>query len=252
MSQPFDLGSIEKTIKDTLDSLEKKSKSNADAHASLLADEANLKSKIDKKKMEFDRAQKRLMSLQSVRPAYMDEYERVEAELVRVYQVYMERFRNLAFLEQQLDEHNKLEQEKIIETEADLKKMQSRLREEERNILRGNKGFALDKELSVDRKNTELGDSESDQQVRVFLHRMISYFLLRRQRTWIPEAPTKQLRFVHAEQRLARCRLTRITANWTCPMTNPMMKSISSSLDFPNIFPFPTFSCPRDRSFPTL
>ena len=44
-------------------------------------DEANLQSKIDKKKTELDRQQKRLQSLQTVRPAFMDEFERLEEEV---------------------------------------------------------------------------------------------------------------------------------------------------------------------------
>ena len=43
------------------------------------------------------------------RPAYMDEYERLEEDLQKLYDSYMERFRNLAFLEQQLDDHNRVE-----------------------------------------------------------------------------------------------------------------------------------------------
>ena len=45
------------------------------------SDEANLEAKIDKKKSELERNQKRLATLQTVRPAYMDEYEKLEEEL---------------------------------------------------------------------------------------------------------------------------------------------------------------------------
>lgn len=34
-----------------------------------------------------------------MKPAYMEEYERFEAELERVYTVYVEKFRNLDYLE---------------------------------------------------------------------------------------------------------------------------------------------------------
>ena len=42
----------------------------------------------------------------------MDEYEKIEVELVKLYETYMERFRNLTFLEQQVDEYNRDEQDK--------------------------------------------------------------------------------------------------------------------------------------------
>jgi clusterin-associated protein 1 len=80
----------------------------------LSSDQSNLEIKISKKKEELARAENRLKSLQGVRPAYMDEYEKQEIDLIRLYQVYMERFRNLAFLEQQLDEHAKTEMDKAM------------------------------------------------------------------------------------------------------------------------------------------
>lgn len=43
----------------------------------------------------------------------MDEYERLEAELERLYQVYVEKYRNLDYLEHQLDEYNRIEEEKL-------------------------------------------------------------------------------------------------------------------------------------------
>lgn len=45
------------------------------------SDEANLETKIDKRKTELERNQKRLATLQTVRPAYMDEYDKLEEEL---------------------------------------------------------------------------------------------------------------------------------------------------------------------------
>ena len=48
-----------------------------------------------------------------VRPAYMDEYERLEQELEKIYENYIIKFRNLTYLEQQLEEYNKLEQDKF-------------------------------------------------------------------------------------------------------------------------------------------
>jgi clusterin-associated protein 1 len=47
--------------------------------------EKTLDSKIEKKKQELERNEKRLSTLQSVRPAYMDEYERLQTELNELY-----------------------------------------------------------------------------------------------------------------------------------------------------------------------
>lgn len=43
----------------------------------------------------------------------MDEYERIEEELEKQYQTYVEKFRNLSFLEQQLDDYHRAEQERF-------------------------------------------------------------------------------------------------------------------------------------------
>lgn len=47
------------------------------------------------------------------RPAFMDEYEKIEEELQKQYEIYLEKFRNLAYLEQQLEDHHRMEQERF-------------------------------------------------------------------------------------------------------------------------------------------
>jgi clusterin-associated protein 1 len=74
----------------------------------LEADEKGLGEKIKRKQAELERHEKRLQSLASVRPAFMDEYERLEKDLVKHYEGYLERFRNLDFLEHELDLYHKV------------------------------------------------------------------------------------------------------------------------------------------------
>ena len=47
------------------------------------------------------------------RPAYMDEYERYEEDLQKLYEDYMLKFRNQAYLEQQLEDYNHSQQERF-------------------------------------------------------------------------------------------------------------------------------------------
>lgn len=103
----------------------------------LQKDEKNLETKIKKKRQELDRCRKRLSSLVSVRPAFMDEFEKLEAELERYYEQYVGRFRNLDYLEHELDVLNREDTERMEENDRALKKMQKRLREEEWRLLRG-------------------------------------------------------------------------------------------------------------------
>ena len=67
----------------------------------------------------------------------MDELESVEGQLAILYEKYIKRFQNLDFLENELDQLNREEEEKMEENERQLKRMQKKLREEEWRMLRG-------------------------------------------------------------------------------------------------------------------
>jgi len=103
----------------------------------LESDAKSFAKKIQRKANELERAEKRLRSLQRVRPEFMKEYEGLERELVQVYNVYIEKFRNLSYLESELDKHRTIDLEKKREEKRQLKRVQKRLREEELKILRG-------------------------------------------------------------------------------------------------------------------
>jgi len=103
----------------------------------LQRDEKQLEQKIRKKKQELERCRKRLGSLASVRPAFMDEFEQLEQELERYYEQYVGRFRNLDYLEHEIDVLNQEEKDRMEENERALKRMQKRLRDEEWRLLRG-------------------------------------------------------------------------------------------------------------------
>ena len=47
----------------------------------------------------------------------MDEYEKLEVDLKKQYEFFIRRFMSLSFLEQQLDDYDKIEQEKMSERE---------------------------------------------------------------------------------------------------------------------------------------
>jgi len=90
-------------------------------------DEKKISKQIRKKRTELERHEKRLKSLESVRPAFMDEYEKLEVDLKREYEVYLEKFRNLDYLEHRLDEMNAAEELRVKQAERALKRMQARL-----------------------------------------------------------------------------------------------------------------------------
>eukprot|EP01017_Pseudomicrothorax_dubius_P047004 TRINITY_DN8377_c0_g1_i1.p1 TRINITY_DN8377_c0_g1~~TRINITY_DN8377_c0_g1_i1.p1 ORF type:complete len:413 (-),score=143.73 TRINITY_DN8377_c0_g1_i1:1204-2442(-) len=125
-------------------------------------DEKQLDEKIKRRTLELDRAEKRLKSLMNVRPAFMDEYERLERELERLYTIYTEKFRNLAYLEHQLDLHNIAEQERYEESQRQMERVKKRLKEEEMKMLRGEQEIdeaALDEQLLKEGELSDRGPS---------------------------------------------------------------------------------------------
>lgn len=52
------------------------------------------------------------------RPAFLEEFERLEVDLRRLYQDYITRFRCVAFLEQLLEDAELIEQERMEERQV--------------------------------------------------------------------------------------------------------------------------------------
>ena len=133
----IDLEEIERAVQNSIQSV-KENITNLDIQLDELEkDKTNLESKIEKRRAELERSEKRLSTLQSVRPAYMDEYEQLQAKMQDLYTKYLERHRNLEYLESQLELHRSTEQRQIDAASKKIRKMQRRLQDEEMRILRG-------------------------------------------------------------------------------------------------------------------
>lgn len=107
------------------------------ASEELRRDEHALQQQIKKKGQELDRSRRRLLSLESVRPAFMDEYEALEQQFEHYYEQYISRFRNLDYLENEVDLLHQREAAQMEADERSLKRMREQLREEEWKMLRG-------------------------------------------------------------------------------------------------------------------
>lgn len=75
--------------------------------------EQNLDARIERRKTELDRNQKRLHTLKKVRPAFMEEFEKLEIEFRALYDDYLQKFRYLAYLEHLYEDAAKMEQERF-------------------------------------------------------------------------------------------------------------------------------------------
>ncbi|XP_047443360.1 clusterin-associated protein 1 homolog isoform X2 [Mugil cephalus] len=160
IARPLEVNETEKAlkaaIKEVLESVEK----TKDMLSNVVSDETSLDAKIEKKKQELERNRKRLQTLQSVRPAFMDEYEKIEEDLQKQYDTFVEKYRNLTFLESQLDEYHRLEQERFEEAENTLRVMQHKLREEEKDLM---KGSLKDEDSDMDVPEDEGSDSDIEE-----------------------------------------------------------------------------------------
>ncbi|XP_045213279.1 clusterin-associated protein 1-like isoform X2 [Mercenaria mercenaria] len=135
IAKQLEINEVETSLGASIKAVENEIRKTLNMLDNVASDEANLEAKIEKKRNELERNQKRLQTLQSVRPAYMDEYEKLEEDLQKLYDAYLIRFRNLTYLESQLEDYNRVEQDKFEETETALKQMANRLKSEEKENL---------------------------------------------------------------------------------------------------------------------
>ncbi|XP_065301644.1 clusterin-associated protein 1 [Dermacentor albipictus] len=121
LSKQLEITDIEKCLQDAIKAVVEQTSELQRRIESVASDEANLEAKIEKKKAELERNQKRLATLQAVRPAFMDEYERIEEELSQVYAAYIVKIRCLAYLEEQLEELEKAQKMEFAVREQRIK-----------------------------------------------------------------------------------------------------------------------------------
>ncbi|KAM4891700.1 clusterin-associated protein 1 [Sylvia borin] len=161
IARPLEINEAEKVMKIAISSVLEEVQKTKDMLNNVALDEASLEAKIEKRKLELERSQKRLQTLQSVRPAFMDEYEKIEKQLEKQYSTYLEKFRNLTYMEQLLDDQRRTEQEMFEEAANMLRLIQNRLKEEEQHLLKSGGNDDSDIEIQED----EGSDSEGDLQI---------------------------------------------------------------------------------------
>ncbi|KAH3745650.1 clusterin-associated protein 1 [Pelomyxa schiedti] len=92
----------------------------------VLGDEENLKTKLELKKRTLEDARMKLKNHQVTKPAFMDEYEALQHQLQQKYSDYIVRFRNLDYLEFQLEMRNKAELSKNETQKRRFKKLRNK------------------------------------------------------------------------------------------------------------------------------
>uniref|UniRef100_G3RKB1 Clusterin associated protein 1 n=1 Tax=Gorilla gorilla gorilla TaxID=9595 RepID=G3RKB1_GORGO len=159
IARPLEINETEKVMRIAIKEILTQVQKTKDLLNNVASDEANLEAKIEKRKLELERNRKRLETLQSVRPCFMDEYEKTEEELQKQYDIYLEKFQNLTYLEQQLEDHHRMEQERFEEAKNTLCLIQNKLKEEEKRLLKSGSNDDSD----IDIQEDDESDSELEE-----------------------------------------------------------------------------------------
>jgi|TARA_B110000208_G_C11535456_1_gene345903 clusterin-associated protein 1 len=107
--------------------------------AELRRDEESSSAMLQKRKAELARGEKQLRHLQSVRPTFQDDYDRLEGELDLKYSTYLERFRNLAYLEERLEGFRRRERRVQADAEAAVKEIRDKVHSIDAALIDGPK-----------------------------------------------------------------------------------------------------------------
>lgn len=137
LAKPVEFGELERYIRKVISTAKEGLTSLRSQLTSSQSDEETLQAKIEKKKSEWERLQKRLSNLTTVRPAFMDEYEKYEAEVREVYREFVEKYRNLDHLQSLMERQNVLERSRREKEEQQLAVLRRKIQEEEITMLRG-------------------------------------------------------------------------------------------------------------------
>ena len=115
INKPPDIDGIGRDIQKGIKAIDDEISKTLRQLENVATDEANLETKTANRQEELERLQKRLKSLNSVRPAFMDEYEVEEKKLEKLYEEYILKFRNLTYLETQLEECHQVSENFLIQ-----------------------------------------------------------------------------------------------------------------------------------------
>ncbi|VDL74859.1 unnamed protein product [Nippostrongylus brasiliensis] len=128
ISRAIPLAEAERTVQQSIEAIVAETTEIENKLANVANDEAALDEKIERKKKEYEQIQKRFVKLQAFRPQYMDEYEKLESKLKQLYEVYVVKFRNLAYLQQLQLEIERNDRQRQEESERAMRQVVEKMR----------------------------------------------------------------------------------------------------------------------------
>ncbi|KAG7189457.1 hypothetical protein KM043_017153 [Ampulex compressa] len=168
VARQFDTSEIEIALKDVVENIRKEIEDTKKQIENVKDTEQTLDTRIERRRTELDRNQKRLQTLKKVRPAFMEEFEKLEVELRSLYDDYLQKFRYLAYLEHLYEDAAKAEQERFERRQAATKKQLERMRAEDvsfESMMEGNDSI-LPPNLQEPLALTEVEKQNADKTVK--------------------------------------------------------------------------------------
>lgn len=92
-SKPLELNVVEKLLKQSILTLKNQLAAGKSTIESQQSEKANLESKIQRKESELERTSHRLATLARIKPAYLEEFEKIEVQMKVLYAQYTMRIR---------------------------------------------------------------------------------------------------------------------------------------------------------------
>ncbi|XP_060521836.1 clusterin-associated protein 1 homolog isoform X3 [Cylas formicarius] len=116
IGRQFEISEVEEGIKKAIESVSAEISETEQLIENYTATEASIDSKIERRKIELDRFEKRLQTLKKVRPAFLEEFTTLEHELEHLFVQYSVRRRCLNLLEKQFADSERIQLEKQLQT----------------------------------------------------------------------------------------------------------------------------------------
>ena len=92
-TKPLELNLVEKLLKQSISTLKNQIATGKTTIESQITEKSNLESKIQRKESELERTSNRLATLSRIRPAYLEEFEKIEVQMKDLYSQYTMRIR---------------------------------------------------------------------------------------------------------------------------------------------------------------
>ncbi|CAB3223527.1 unnamed protein product [Arctia plantaginis] len=118
LARPLDMSAMEASLRRALDVVSTKVVSGREQIDNVAASEAALDAKLERKRAELLRAEKRLHTVQKIKPAYQGELTALETEIEQLWDQYVLRYRCVEALKQQLSILESAQAEAVEEQQA--------------------------------------------------------------------------------------------------------------------------------------